>query len=667
MGFNKKLVIAGLALGVSAYMLYKMSKKKEQQRLEQNTNPYGQSNHTQQQQHPQAHSTSHDYGKYAAGALGVGALAGAAGYAIHHHNSNQQQQQLASPAPSGADLPWSALRDWKHIAGLLSSCVIDQHLYPFYTFQQIVQISHQIADSGVLERVAEAWQLPPFLAQDLVKLALFDVMFLLDDSASMRSEGTLRRDGLAGILKRSADAAGRLDPDGMEVAWMNSREQMRVHTAEEAQRLTSACKYDGGMTPMGTALEDKILQPHVLSKVDRGTLQKPALIIVITDGRPTGSCERGDKIVKVLKDAKKKLDKSRYGEDAISFQIAAVGNDKEAQDWLDSIDSNKDVGDLVDVCSDIRQEAKQVKRATQIDLTEELYCLKILLGGIDTSYDASDEPVDSSSKWGRRKKEADKKASRWAREADAFKREKDKVLGHNAGPASSMVGAYQNPGQYGTPASQQSYPYGAPPPPTQQYQNQYPQQPGSAPAPGAGYGGAAAGGYPAPQAPQQGYGQPSPYPPPQAQGQGYPAQGQGYPPPQNQGYPPPQGYQAGYPPPQNQGYPPYGGSAPPPQNQSYPPYGGSAPPPYSNFPGSTPGSHARDLSSGSAGGGPAPSGGDVGSGGFAGGFAMPTANPTGDAKGQQQPYPPPPNMPPGQAQGFPQGPSFPGANPSGGW
>lgn len=296
--------------------------------------------------------------------------------------------------------------------------MMDQYLYAFYKFSDIVRIAHHIASSGALAQCADAWQLPPFLAQDLVKLALFDVMFLLDDSASMRSQGTVRRDALAGILKRSADAAARFDPDGMEVAWMNSPTQARIHNVAEADALTSKCAYDGRATPMGASLESKILQPLVVTPATQGRLAKPALVLVITDGRPTGQSERDDKIVRVLESAKKTLASTRYGEDAVSFQIATVGNDREAQDWLDSIDNDSSVGDLVDVCSDIAVESAQVKKSTGVELTQELYCLKLLLGPIDTSYDASDESNQGIG--------ASKKARRRAEKREKDKREKEK-------------------------------------------------------------------------------------------------------------------------------------------------------------------------------------------------------------------------------------------------
>lgn len=127
------------------------------------------------------------------------------------------------------------------------------------------------------------------------------------------------------------------------------------------------------------------------SKADSHQLRKPVLIIVITDGQPTGQGERHDRVTRVIAEAKRKL-ASSVSEDAVSFSIAAVGNDADAQAFLDRIDSHPEVGDLVDVTSDLKAEAYQVKKATGIELTSELHCLKILLGSIDSSYDQSDEP-----------------------------------------------------------------------------------------------------------------------------------------------------------------------------------------------------------------------------------------------------------------------------------
>lgn len=590
-----------------------------------------------------SNNNSHSHASSWGGAAlaGAGVAAAGAAYAHHQHSNSASSGSVGVPNPqSNPNLAWDQLRDWKHIANLLSTCVMDQYLYPFYTFPDIVRISQHIASSGALSQCADSWQLPPYLAQDLVKLALFDVMFLLDDSASMRSEGTRRRDALAGILKRAADAAARFDPDGMEVAWMNAPTQSRIHNVAEADQLTSRCAYDGRSTPMGSSLESKILQPLVLSPATQGRLNKPAFILVITDGRPTGSGEKDQKIVRVLQDAKRTLGSTRYGEDAVSFQIAAVGNDREAQDWLDSIDNDPSVGDLIDVCSDIAVESAQVKKSTGVELTQELYCLKLLLGPIDTSYDASDETSSGSSRFSKSaqrkkdKREAEKrdKERRFEREAREFKRQREEALGGGTGAVPSAGGVLPPQGMgEGLQGYQHQPSYPAPPGPPGQQQG------------GGGYG------QPAPYPPpQSSYGQP---PPPQPQGGGYPTPGSGYPTPAGstyQSYGTPSG--TGAPPP----YPdPYNSSSygQPPQHQGY---GQQRDVPQ-------PGGYGGASGYPPQGGPPGAPGG--GAGGFmpgAGGFAMPSPQFGGGGGG----YPPQDQQQGGS--GAPPPPfGFPQARPSG--
>ena len=45
-----------------------------------------------------------------------------------------------------------------------------------------------MVQTGALQTLASAWKLPTELAADLVKIALFDVVVLVDDSGSMKFE-----------------------------------------------------------------------------------------------------------------------------------------------------------------------------------------------------------------------------------------------------------------------------------------------------------------------------------------------------------------------------------------------------------------------------------------------------------------------------------------------
>lgn len=74
------------------------------------------------------------------------------------------------------------------VTELLDYCVRDQHLQAFYPPGSTQQIAQRVVQSGALNRLAQEWRLPKEVAFDCVKIALFDVILLLDDSGSMRFE-----------------------------------------------------------------------------------------------------------------------------------------------------------------------------------------------------------------------------------------------------------------------------------------------------------------------------------------------------------------------------------------------------------------------------------------------------------------------------------------------
>lgn len=79
----------------------------------------------------------------------------------------------------------------------------------------------------------------------------------------------------------------------------------------------------GGITPLGTMLDRKILRPFVLGPAGSRSLRKPVLVITITDGEPTG--EPSDAVKSAIKNAKKTLTATPYGAGAVAFQFAQVG------------------------------------------------------------------------------------------------------------------------------------------------------------------------------------------------------------------------------------------------------------------------------------------------------------------------------------------------------
>ena len=94
-----------------------------------------------------------------------------------------------------------------------------------------------------------------------------------------------------------------------------------IRDSLSAANLVSRCNFSG-MTPLGTQMHERILKPMVEAAITNRTMQKPILVITITDGEPTSEPE--SKIVKVIKNIKAFSSKSLYGPGAVAFEFAQV-------------------------------------------------------------------------------------------------------------------------------------------------------------------------------------------------------------------------------------------------------------------------------------------------------------------------------------------------------
>ena len=94
-----------------------------------------------------------------------------------------------------------------------------------------------------------------------------------------------------------------------------------IRNTAAAANLVARCQFSG-MTPLGTQMHERILRPLVEGPIANRSMQKPVLVITITDGEPTSEPE--SKIVKVIKSIKQFAAKSQYGSGAVAFEFAQV-------------------------------------------------------------------------------------------------------------------------------------------------------------------------------------------------------------------------------------------------------------------------------------------------------------------------------------------------------
>ncbi|KAL8785087.1 MAG: hypothetical protein Q9213_003592 [Squamulea squamosa] len=277
------------------------------------------------------------------------------------------------------------------------------------TLQNMIPPNHPSLDkyaqraASQVDQVCARWNIPREIGQDLVKLALFDIILYIDNSGSMLfDEGGERIKDLKLIISRVVSAAMLFDDDGISIRFMNDwpsdpavdgldmRRLDRVQDEAMVEHIISKVKF-AGLTPLGTELRNKVIDPLVLGPARNRQLQKPVLVITVTDGQPAG--EAINAVHETIRYASTELSRMpQYGTGAISFQFAQVGNDQMAREYLAKLDSDPQVGHLIDCTSNYENEQVEMQRTSpSIDFTPDIWLAKMLLGSIDPSYDTKDE------------------------------------------------------------------------------------------------------------------------------------------------------------------------------------------------------------------------------------------------------------------------------------
>lgn len=242
-----------------------------------------------------------------------------------------------------------------------------------------------------IDQVCIDWLLPKEMGQDLTKLALFDVVIYIDNSGSMlfAKDGQRIRD-LRTVLKYVVGIVKLFDSDGLSIRFMNDPGKALDNVKDE-KTINEVLNQPGlfhGTTPLGTQLHEQIVK-DIVRKAQTNSLPKPVLVIGITDGKPEG--EHTNALNDAIAHAKRYTSNTIYGSGAVSFEFAQVGEDENAHEFFDQLDNDPEVGMLVDCTSSYEQEDEQMRKTTGYELTPQLWILKLLLGAIDSSYDAKDE------------------------------------------------------------------------------------------------------------------------------------------------------------------------------------------------------------------------------------------------------------------------------------
>lgn len=258
--------------------------------------------------------------------------------------------------------------------------------YPPAQFQAVLDKVRQIN----FQYIAQQWNISAELAYELAPLALYDIVFYCDDSGSMIfEENGSRVDDLKFILSKVAGIATLFDDDGVVVRFINSNPNGGdgIRDGADVESLVAKVPFRGS-TPLGEKLDAKVIQPLVLDQAYRGTMAKPVLVLTITDGVPTDTFPQYQ-IANIVVQAKNALRNTRYGPGALAIQIAQVGKDQNTQKFLATLDNHPTIGNMMDCTSYFELEEEEFAKKG-VELTPEMWLLKMCVGAIDSEYDEKD-------------------------------------------------------------------------------------------------------------------------------------------------------------------------------------------------------------------------------------------------------------------------------------
>ncbi len=241
----------------------------------------------------------------------------------------------------------------------------------------IIPTSPDLASGlGLLVLTAPGYETGKSRGQDdnkgFARLALFDTVFVIDDTGSMQMAADsneasapttkTRWDILTNSMQYIGNIAAEYDPDGVDINFLMSTDlnQSNVRSGQEVLNLLARVDLTKGYggTYFSTVLAE-ILGPYVAryedyfeatkrrEKVDK---VRPLNIIVLTDGKADDPKATNKTIIKMGK----KLDKMNAPSTQVGIQFLQVGDDEEAAQRLKSLDDDlEDNHDVRDVSSNL--------------------------------------------------------------------------------------------------------------------------------------------------------------------------------------------------------------------------------------------------------------------------------------------------------------------------
>ena len=237
--------------------------------------------------------------------------------------------------------------------------------------------------SEILARIRTQFQVNTVLSEHLLKLYEFEIVFVCDDSGSMKTpvdeKGNTRWSELCAIVKRLLPITLMFDANGVDIYFLNGGKYSKVKNAADVDHAFS--RTPGDYTPLVPVLRDIFQSP--MAQPGR---EKKLLVLIATDGAPTD--EEGNAEVARLEAL---MRDTRNAETTyVSFLLCT--DEREAVEYLAKWDR---MMTHVDVTDDYHTETAKIRHYQNnpnYRFTQDDYIVKALVGSIIPQIDRLNEP-----------------------------------------------------------------------------------------------------------------------------------------------------------------------------------------------------------------------------------------------------------------------------------
>lgn len=301
------------------------------------------------------------------------------------HQSNQYNLQKPS-VPTGGEYPNQDVSVL--VVEKMWRIVSLKKLHAFFT-QQSLQHLVDRACRHDYKTLMVNWGLPTLdMTIDLAVLGLYDIIIFGDDSGSMATEepkedNMTRWDILKQVVKTIGFWSSLMDVDGVVVRFINSMQEGNgISNSAEIDNIFRVVRPSGG-TPLGEQLDAKIIRKIIVPLIQSQEISRPVLILNITDGTPSNS----NAVKQTILNCRNFCAQTKYGENAVAFSFAQIGSDRAATTYLGQLDTDPQVGHLIDCTSEFSIE----KEECGAGFTEAVWIVKLMIGAVDPAYDSADE------------------------------------------------------------------------------------------------------------------------------------------------------------------------------------------------------------------------------------------------------------------------------------